>query len=120
MYFENGNKFYNQGDFKFAIKEWGKSIENGKEIESCYYNIGCSYIKLKQYDDAIVSFRKAVSLQMTNKYFHNLGLCYIYKENYGSALFNLIIANRLDETDADTINAIKFVKNKIKGAGNEK
>ena len=114
MNFYKGNRLYNKGQYDKAIAEYLDCIENCIKMEECYYNIGVSYFKLKEYDTAIKWYKKAISLNRENRYFYNLGACYCKKEDYGSALFNLIIALKIDPYDEDTKNAINKVTEEIK------
>lgn len=109
MSFERGNKLYNNGRYEQAINEYIESIDSYEKVEDCYYNMGVTYIKLKEYDEAIKYLKKAISFSRQSKYFYNLGCCYYWKNDYGSAMFNLIIAYRLDEEDGDVREAINIV-----------
>ena len=107
MSFENGNKYYNEGKLELAIEQYKESIGRGYEAEMSYYNMGIAYIKLEEFDKAIHCMEKAISFEMENKYFYSLGYCYYMKKDCGSALFNFIIASKLDEEDLATKEAVK-------------
>lgn len=113
-YFDEGNKLYNIRNYKQAIKKYKKSIEFKVHEERSYYNMGCCYIKLKDYNKAIECLRKAMSFSRESEYYFNLGYCYAYKEDYGSSLFNFIIASKLDENDYDAVKAINVLTEEIK------
>lgn len=115
MSFERGNRFYNKGEYLQAINEYKKAIEEHEGVESSYYNMGIAYIKLKDYDRAISCSKKAISFSKQSKYFYNLGCCYYWKNDYGSAMFNLIIAYGLDNEDEDVKDAINIVSKVISG-----
>lgn len=109
MSFERGNRLYNNGNYEQAINEYIESIDNYEKVEDCYYNMGVTYIKLKDYDEAIKCSKKAISFSKQSKYFYNLGCCYYNKKDYGSSMFNLIIAYELDDEDDDIKEAIDIV-----------
>lgn len=113
MSFERGNRIYNKGKYLQAINEYKESIDSYEEVENCYYNMGVTYIKLKDYDEAIKCLKKAVSFSKQSKYFYNLGCCYYNKKDYGSSMFNLIIAYELDDEDEDLKEAIDIVSKVI-------
>lgn len=113
MSFIRGNTLYNERDYKAAIKEYKKSIEDEEDIQSSYYNISVCYMKLEDYDSAIKYILKAISLGRESKYFFNLGYCYMKKGDYGSSLFNFVMASKLDEEDEDAVVAIRIITEKI-------
>lgn len=109
MSFERGNRLYNKGKYLQAINEYKEAIKGYEEVESSYYNMGVTYIKLKEYDEAIKYLKKAISFSKQSEYFYNLSCCYYWKNDYGSAMFNLIIAYELDDEDEDVKDAIDIV-----------
>lgn len=113
MSFERGNELYNKGKYMRAINEYIEAIEDCEEIESSHYNMGVTYIKLRDYDKAIRCLKKAISFSRQSKYFFNLGCCYYNKRDLGSAMFNLIIAYELDDEDEDLKEAIDIVSKVI-------
>lgn len=120
MSFEKGNQLYNNGKYKQAINEYIESIKNYEEVESCYYNMAVSYMKLKEYDDGIECLKNAISYNRKSKYFYNLGCCYYNKKDLGSAMFNLIIAYGLDDEDEDIRDAIDIISKVISSENDER
>lgn len=113
-YFSEGNKFYNDSDYKSAIFAYKKSIEMKDNIPCSYYNIGVCYIKLKEYSLGIDFLKKAIAIQEESKYFFNLAYCYTMKNEVKKALINFNIAWSLDNSDYECERAIDLITSKNK------
>ena len=112
-YFNEGNKFYNIQDYKRAIDCYKKSASLNSNEACSYYNCGVCFIKLKNYDDAIVMLNKAISLKRESKYFFNLGYCYVMKECLNTALRLFNLAWSIDPNDNDCEKAIDLIISKL-------
>lgn len=112
-YFHTGVELYQEGDYESAINKFECCIKQNRLIYDCYYNIGTAYIKLNEYDKGIPFFKKAIGIKKEARCFFNLGACYFGNKNYTAALFNFILALKLDESDIDTKEAINTVTNKL-------
>ena len=64
------------------------SIENSyKKDARVYYNLGCLYIDILNYKDAIECFKKTLELDPKNKQASfNLGICFFNDEQYENSL----------------------------------
>lgn len=112
-YFNEGNKLYNVQDYSKAIECYKKSAAQ-KQNEACsYYNAGVCFIKLKDYNNAIMMINKAIELQRESKYFFNLGYCYAMKEYPDKALRLFNLAWSLDSNDIDCEKAINLLISKL-------
>ena len=113
-YFSEGNKLYNNQDYKRAIDFYKKSVQENSKEACSYYNAGVCFIKLKDYDNAITMLKKAISINGESKYYFNLGYCYAMKDITNKALlyFNLAWAKNNDDEDCEK--AIKLITHKIK------
>ena len=58
----NGNKLYNEAQYKLAIIEYQKVVENGFESSELYYNIGNSFFKINDLPSAILFYERAKKL----------------------------------------------------------
>lgn len=112
-FFNEGNKLYNNKDYEKAIAFYKKSVMNNENEACSYYNAGVCFIKLKDFDNAILMINKAISIQKDSKYFFNLGYCYAMKENSNKALINFNIAWALNNDDLDCEKAINMITSKI-------
>ncbi|SFC55891.1 tetratricopeptide repeat protein [Clostridium uliginosum] len=112
-YFNEGNKLYNTQDYLSAIDCYKKSAVQ-KQNEACsYYNAGVCFIKLKDFNKAILMLKNAIAIQHESKYFFNLGYCYSMKEDLNKALQLFNIAWSLNNTDKDSEKAINLIISKI-------
>ena len=112
-YFNEGNKFYNIQDYKRALDCYTKSASQNLNEACSYYNCGVCFIKLKNFDDAIIALNKAISLKRESKYFFNLGYCYVMKECFNTALRLFNLAWSIDPNDTDCEKAINLIISKL-------
>ena len=57
--FQKGNRYYDSGNFKSAIKTYQQLLDRGINDAIVYYNLGNAYFRDKQLGKAILYFRKA-------------------------------------------------------------
>lgn len=112
-YFNEGNKFYNTQEYEKAIACYKKSASQNSNTACSYYNCGVCYIKLKNFDDAIVMLNKAIAIKRESKYFFNLGYCYVMKECLNTALRFFNLAWSIDPNDNDCEKAINLIISKL-------
>ena len=113
-FFDEGNKLYNNKDYKKALDYYKLSIKTQGNEACSYYNSGVCFIKLKDYDSALSMLKKAISLQKESKYYFNIGYCYAMKEESQKALINFNLAWALNNQDSDCEKAIQIIIAKIK------
>ena len=66
-----------EGKHKEALKELNTALENGEESAEIYAAKGHLQFELEQYDDAIKSYEKLLTLAPRHTTAHfNLGICY--------------------------------------------
>lgn len=58
-FFEDGNRLYQQGDYRAAIENYQRIIDSGLESGSLHYNIGNAYFKLGRLGEAILHYERA-------------------------------------------------------------
>ena len=61
-YFRQGNKFYEDGNYREAIGEYQKIVQTGLKNGAVYYNLGNALLKEKQVGEAILAFERAKRL----------------------------------------------------------
>ena len=115
-YFADGNKFYNQKEYKKAIDLYNKSIGTGENEACAYYNAGVCFIKLKDFNSAIRMIKKALEIQKESKYYFNLAYCYAMQDESNKALLYFNKAWSLDASDKDCEKAINLLIAKNKKA----
>ena len=77
---------------KEAKKVYLKGIELDDSYSEYYYNLGIEQQFLKEYDDAIESYKKALSISEYASYYYNLGTVYYYKNDYNNTLLYYLYA----------------------------
>jgi Tfp pilus assembly protein PilF len=100
------NKFHKQGYTHFSNKEYYNAIECFKkaiqfypEAANSYYMIGNSYQELEQYNNALVNYTKAISLDDDNAGWYN-----------SKAWSRCFIGENLDEAIEEVNKAIELVE----------
>lgn len=112
-YFNEGNKLYNVQNYLRAIDCYKKSAIQ-KQNEACsYYNAGVCFIKLKEFDKAIIMLKNAISIQRESKYYFNLGYCYTMKNKLDRALQFFNVAWAINNNDIDCEKAITLLISKL-------
>jgi tetratricopeptide (TPR) repeat protein len=65
--FQQGNKFYEAGNFQQAVAAYEKILTTGKANWQVYYNLGNAYYKQKQFGKAILNYERARRLNRDNE-----------------------------------------------------
>ncbi len=60
--FEEGNRFYQSGEFENAIASYNKIIEDGYESAALYFNLGNAYFREGNIGYAILNYERALKL----------------------------------------------------------
>ncbi|HRP02736.1 MAG TPA: tetratricopeptide repeat protein [Candidatus Kapabacteria bacterium] len=95
--FELGNKALKKRDYKAAVLNFTKSINDKKELKLSYYKRGLSNLYLNEFNKAIADFSETIKIDSTMpEAYNNLGLSYSYLGNTLEALRNLDKAISLD------------------------
>ena len=112
-HFNEGNKFYNTQDYRRAIECYQKAANESLNEACSYYNIGVCFIKLKEFNKAIVVLNRAISIHPESKYIFNLGYCYAMKEITSKALYLFNLAWSLDPGDKECEKAVNLLLSKL-------
>lgn len=64
---KRANNYYTAGDYQNAIAEYEKAIKIDKKKESAYLNLSSSYIAIGNYELALETINRALSLIASNK-----------------------------------------------------
>ena len=59
--FDQGNQYYQQGEYELAVKSYQKIINEGFESGSLYFNLGNAYYKLGQLGAARLNYERAAN-----------------------------------------------------------
>ena len=72
FYFENANKYYQNGDYEDAIGEYETLISDGFVNPYLYYNLSVAYYKNNEIGMSVLNLERALRLMPRNKTFqHN-------------------------------------------------
>lgn len=58
-FFEQGNTFYQKGEYRKAVENYESALKLGYENAALYYNLGNSYFKLNKIGKCILSYERA-------------------------------------------------------------
>ena len=109
-YFWRGESYYRQGRYTEAISDFNTYVSRSSSSNTsplAYYNIGYCYFKRQVFDQAIISFRRYVTLernQTSNSYadaFNRIGDCLFYNRQFAEAETNYSRAASLQPSFAD-------------------
>ena len=102
QWFQEGNKFSAEGQFKEAVKAYKKSINGNNLSPVAHYNLGIAYKNLGQFDNAITSLEKSVKLEPVNMEARvTLGNVYNHQERWSDAIGQLNIVVHRKKNDAE-------------------
>lgn len=116
-YFHMGNEQYSIKNYKEAIYLYKQAaLDKGNENvhASALYNAAVCFIKLKDYNNAIIFLKSAISKKEDSKYYFNLAYCYNLLGNYKKALIYFNTSWSLNNEDDDCKNAINSIIQKYK------
>lgn len=108
-YFNDGERKLKEKDYKGAIREFSKTLDNNHNDFEAYYKRGNSYYKrgnayfgLKEYQKAIADYNEAIRLNSQDSdAYYNRGLAYYYLKEYQKAIVDYDEAIHLNPQDAD-------------------
>ena len=112
-----GILYYDDYNYKNALTNINSYIELKPDTkdDDIYYRKGVSENELEQYNDALVSIKKANDLKPNNvKFLNELGYTYYMLKNTDDALRNYNKALSLDAKSTTALNGIADVSRKLK------
>lgn len=69
--FEQGNKYYNDGNYEEAIAKYESVLDNGKHSAELYFNLGNAHYKLNHIAPSIYYYEKALLLKPNDQEIKN-------------------------------------------------
>lgn len=108
-YFEKANELYNKKQYENAINLYKKAITEKENEAASHYNTAVCFIKLKNFEKAIINLHSALSFKKESSYFFNLGYCYAMINEKNKALNHFNIAWSLNPNDKDCEKAISLI-----------
>ena len=101
-YYNRGNGYLDNGDFKNAITSYTQAVELDPENIYSYINRGYIYIQLGDFDLAIADFDKAIELNPDETLAYiNRGVAYRETGRHGDAITDYTSAIRLNPNGID-------------------
>mgnify|MGYP001320386868 CR=1 FL=1 len=108
-YFQEANELYNSKNYINALHMYKKAINSKDNEAASLYNAGVCFIKLKEYENAIIYLKKALLIKKDSKYFFNLGFCHAVMKDNKKALIYFNTAWSLNNKDDECRNAIDII-----------
>ncbi len=118
-FLDNGISDFYEGKFENAIENFDKSLELNKEFSVTYFFRGASYHSLGEYDEAMLDYTKAITLdpKMTDAYYNRAKVILSRKDiqnpDIKKAIADLEKALELDENFADALYAMAAAYKKL-------
>jgi tetratricopeptide (TPR) repeat protein len=113
-FLDNGIYEFYEGNFRNAIALFNKSIELNKEFSVTYFYRGASYHSIEEYDEAMMDYTKAITLdpKMTDAYYNRAKVILSRKDIQNpdilKAVADLNKALELDENFADALQTFHY------------
>jgi len=87
-YFDEGNAYFNEGQYKKAIESYSRLIAIYPDFIQGYYNRGLAYYKSGKYDEAVADYSKVISspADANAELYSNRAIAYLKKGDYENAV----------------------------------
>jgi len=118
-YLDDGIMDFYDGNFKSAIEKFDKSIWLNNTMSVSYFYRGAAYHSIEEYDEAMMDYTKAISLDenMTDAYYNRAKIILSRKDienpDINKAIADLEKALELDEKFADALYALAAAYKKL-------
>ncbi|MEX0781734.1 MAG: tetratricopeptide repeat protein [Dehalococcoidia bacterium] len=97
---DEGNVYFNVGQYGLAIERYGKAIELAPELIAAYYNRANARTRAGEYDGALADYNDALRLQPNDPdALNNRGMLHLYRASYPEALQDFNAALAIDPAD---------------------
>ena len=99
-YLDEGNVYFNVGQYALAADRYGKAIESDPSLVAAYYNRGNALTRSGDYGTALSDYDRALELQPNDAdALNNRGMLHLYRASYEEALRDFDGALTLEPTD---------------------
>jgi len=119
IFLDKGIEEFYEGNFQDAINNFNKSLELNKDFSVTYFYRGAAFHSLAEYDEAMLDYTKALSLdsKMTDAYYNRAKIILSRKDiqnpDIKKAISDLEKALELDEKFADALYAMAAAYKKL-------
>ncbi len=99
-YLDEGNVYFNVGQYGLAIERYGKAIELDSELTAAHYNRANARTRAGEYDGALIDYDTALRLHPHDAdALNNRGMLHLYRASYDEALRDFDEALSIDPAD---------------------
>jgi tetratricopeptide (TPR) repeat protein len=99
-YVDEGNVYFNVGQFALAIDRYTAAIELDPDLTAAYYNRANAYTRSGEFEKALADYNRALELQPNDPdALNNRGMLHLYRGNYAAALADFDAALAVDPGD---------------------
>jgi tetratricopeptide (TPR) repeat protein len=99
-YLDEGNVYFNVGQYGLAIERYGQAIEMDPTLTAAFYNRANAHTRAGDFDKALEDYNEALQLQpLDADALNNRGMLNLYRSNYSAALDDFNKALEVDPSD---------------------
>ena len=99
-YVDEGNVYFNVGQFALAIDRYTAAIELDPGLAAAYYNRANAYTRSGEFEKALADYNRALELQPNDPdALNNRGMLHLYRGNSAAALADFDAALAVDPGD---------------------
>ncbi|MDH7605771.1 MAG: tetratricopeptide repeat protein [Melioribacter sp.] len=119
----DGVDLYKEGKFADAEVNFKKGLEKKPDLFQGHFNLGDAYYKQGRYDEAIQSYKNALSFTEDKlnkaKVFHNIGNALLKSQKYQESIEAYKNALKLNPDDVETKYNLSYALNMLKQKQNQ-
>ena len=103
-YLDEGNVYFNVGQYKLAIERYSTAVEMDRELVAAYYNRANARTRSGDFEAALNDYDRALELQPFDAdALNNRGMLHLYRANYADAVRDFNAALGIDPSDTTVI-----------------
>ena len=103
-YLDEGNVYFNVGQYGLAIERYGQAIELDGDLTAAFYNRANAHTRAGEFAKALSDYDRALELQpLDADALNNRGMLHLYRTNYAAALSDFNQALDIDPSDTTVL-----------------
>lgn len=115
-YFNNGNRAYEQNNFREAITQYDLALKLDSTFYAARFARGMAYAAIKNFEGALSDFNECVSMNPKDKKaYMQRGMLKASMSDYGSALTDFEMCYNLDPADPEIYLYIEYCRLNLHG-----